>query len=602
MRERPVVFDGAMGSMLYEHGVFLNRCYDELNLTSPQLIQDIHNDYVKAGADVIETNTFAANRIALGRFGLGDKVQSIIEAATGIARAAAGERVYVAGSLGPCLRAGQVLPAATCNLIADAYTESAEALARGGADCILLETFSVLEELLLALTAVAGAGLPVIASFTVNEEGFTAQGRPFQDVLAALNRAPEAHAIGMNCGTGPGPLYAIVEQAITMTAKPMVVMPNAGRPENVDGRMLFLSTPEYFTSYAKRFIKLGVRGIGGCCGTNPDHIRELAAAVHVLSGVKQHIVITAPPVGSVETVEPVPMAAKSRFGAKLAAGEPVTSVEILPPRSCDLTDMLERVRICHAAGIDAINVPDGPRASARISPMIACLTIEREVGIETILHYCCRDRNLIGMQSDLLGGFAGGLRNFLIITGDPPKIGDYPDVTGVFDVDAIGLTQVVSNLNRGLDIGGKPVTPAPGILIGVGVNPCAVSPETEWTRFRQKIDAGAEFAITQPVFDPAALHRFLDRVDGLPHRIPVVAGVWPLISYKNAEFMKNEVPGVEIPDPILDRMSRTATREEGIACGVEIAREIRDAIASRVAGFQVSAPFGRVAIALDVLA
>jgi len=598
----PVVFDGAMGSMLYERGIFLNRCYEEINLSAPELIREIHRAYVDAGADVIETNTFAANRIALGRFGLGDRVADIIAAACGHARGEAGEVLHVAGSLGPCLRVGQLLTEANRSLIADAFAESATALAAGGVDCILLETFASLDELLLAIQTVKATGLPVFASFTVNAEGLTAQGRPFRDLLAALDAAPDVAAVGLNCGTGPAPLFPIVEQAVMLTAKPLIVMPNAGQPEKIDGRMMFLTTPEYFTSYAKRFVKLGVRGIGGCCGTHPEHIKQMAAAVHALSGVKQHITVKPPPADTAPATPPVPTAEKSRFGRKLAAGEPVTAIEILPPRSCDLTDMLDRCRICHAAGIDAINVPDGPRASARISSMIACLAIEREVGIETILHYCCRDRNLIGMQSDLLGGYAAGLRNFLIITGDPPKLGDYPDVTGVFDVDAIGLTQVTSNLNRGLDIGGKPVSPQPAILIGVALNPCAVSPVTEWDRFRRKLDAGAEFAITQPVFDPEALLRFLDRLDTLPHRIPVVAGVWPLISYKNAEFMKNEVPGVVIPDAILDRMSGATTREDGIARGVEIAREVRAAIAPRVAGFQVSAPFGRVAIALDVLA
>ena len=364
--------------------------------------------------------------------------------------------------------------------------------------------------------------------------------------------------------------------------------------------MLYLATPEYFTEYGRRFIGIGARGVGGCCGTTPDHIRDLARAVHALGGVRHRIEVkpAAPPE---KTVASAPMERKSRIGWKLARGEKITSIEILPPRSCDLAPMLAKVKACHDAGIDAINVPDGPRASARISPMITSIAIRDKVGIEPILHYCCRDRNLIGMQSDILGGFAAGLSNFLIITGDPPKIGDYPDVTGVFDVDAIGLTQVVANLNRGVDIGGHPIDPPCSILIGVGVNPCALDPRIELERYRRKIEAGAEFAITQPVFDPEALLRFLDAVSAFQRTLPVVAGVWPLVSFKNAEFMKNEVPGVEVPDSVLERMRRCRTREDGIRTGCEIAREIRDRVSDAVAGFQVSAPFGNVEIAINAL-
>jgi len=408
-------------------------------------------------------------------------------------------------------------------------------------------------------------------------------------------------AVGMNCGIGPSHLYVAAEQAMRLTDKPFLLMPNAGQPEEVDGRMLYLATPEYFTEYAKRFVELGARGVGGCCGTTPAHLREAARAVHALSGVKKHIEIHVVPPDQ-PAAEPLPMERKSRFGARLAQGRRVTSVEVLPPRSVDLAPMLERVRQCRAAGVDAINIPDGPRASARISPMIASMAIQRDVGIEPILHYCCRDRNLIGMQSDLLGGFAAGIANFLIITGDPPKIGDYPDVTGVFDVDSIGLTQVAANLNRGRDIGGQRIDPPTAILIGVGANPCAVDPKRELDRFRRKIEAGAEFAVTQPVFDPQALFRFIDAAATFPKTIPLVAGIWPLTSYKNAEFMQNEVPGVEVPDTVLERMRGCTSKEDGIRMGIEIARETCSAVADAVAGFQVSAPFGKVEIALEVLA
>ncbi len=381
----------------------------------------------------------------------------------------------------------------------------------------------------------------------------------------------------------------------------MVVMANAGLPQEVDGRMIYMASPEYFTEYAKRMIELGVRGVGGCCGTTPADIDTMAKNIKSMTGVKKHVAISSFTEQETREIDVVPMAEKCTFAAKLARGEKVTSIEITPPRSIDLQPMLDKCRICKEAGIDAINIPDGPRASARISPMVAALAIEREVGIETVLHYCCRDRNLIGMQSDLLGGYAGGLRNYLIITGDPPKLGDYPDSTPVFDVDAVGLTQVVTNLNHGVDVGGNGIDPPTGILIGVGANPCAVEPERELQHYMNKINAGAEYAITQPTFDPDALLRFLDSAEAKEGTIPVVAGVWPLVSFRNAEFLANEVPGVEVPDSILERMSHAKTKEDGRKLGIEIARKICDRIADRVAGYQVSAPFGIVDLALQVL-
>ncbi len=600
MQSAPVVFDGAMGTIIYSRGVFINRCFDEVCLTDPDLVRSVHAEYISAGADVIETNTFGANRIWLRGYGLAEKTVDINLAGARLAREAAGDDVYVAGSVGPCLRAGQILTAEHTEDVRAAYKECTQALAEGGVDFILLETFTNIDELLLAASVAVETSLPVIALFTVDASGETAQGRKVEDIVPRLSKCEHIDAIGMNCGTGPAPLYRAAEKAIPLTSKPFILMPNAGLPQEIEGRMLYLATPEYFTSYAKKFIELGASGVGGCCGTTPDHIRDAARTIHSLSGVKHHIEITAVEPRDVG-VKAMPMEKKSRFGGKLARGERVTSIEIMPPRSCNLDPMLDKVRICHEAGIDAINIPDGPRASARISPMITSIAIQDKIGIEPILHYCCRDRNLIGMQSDILGGYAAGLSNFLIITGDPPKIGNYPNVTGVFDVDAVGLTQVTSNLNHGIDIGGSAIDPPCGILIGVGVNPCAVEMERELDRYRRKIEAGAEYAITQPVFDPEALFRFQDAVSHFPKTIPIVAGVWPLTSFKNAEFMKNEVPGVEVPDSILERMRKCSSREDGIAMGCEIAREICAVIEGSVSGFQVSAPFGKVELAVDVL-
>lgn len=604
MKESPLVFDGAMGTMIYESGVFINASYDELCLTSPKLVTRIHRDYVEAGADVIETNTFGANRFALLPFGLADKVEAINRAAVRLAREATTDRddVLVAGAVGPCVKSDQILPISRHAEVEAAYDEQMKALAAEGVDLVVLETFSRLHELLLAARAAKRHGLPVMASFVVSDNGETAVGTTAETMARALDDDLDVDIVGINCGTGPAGLFDIAQEVLPHVHKPLVVMPNAGYPRDVGGRLLYLTSPEYFTEYAKKFIELGVRGIGGCCGTTPAHIKMASQAIRTLSGVKRHLEVkpAAPDAGKTLPAA-IPTSAKSRFAAKLCAGERVTSIEVTPPRSVDLGPMLAKVRLCAEAGIDAINIPDGPRASARISPMIAALSILRDVGIEPILHYCCRDRNLIGMQSDLLGGYAAGLRNVLVITGDPPKLGDYPKATGVFDVDSIGLTQVVSNLNHGVDIGGNSIDPPTGILIGIGANPCAVDLDREVERYFRKIDAGAEFAITQPVFDPEALFRFLDRVDKHPNPIPVVAGIFPLVSFKNAEFMNNEVPGVVVPREILETMSKCVTREDGRKAGVEVAKRIIDRVAPRVRGFQVSAPLGSVEIALEVL-
>ncbi len=600
LTQTPLVFDGAMGTMIYAKGVFINTCYDELCLTRPDLVREIHQEYVDAGADVIETNTFGANRIKLAHHGLADRVEEINRMAVTLARTVAGDAVYVGASVGPCLSVKQAWRESGREEIREAFREQIAALSDAGADLIMLETFVHPQELALAAEVARASGRPVLASFSTGQYGETALGGSAESMVSDLEANENVDAVGINCGVGPALAYDAVERLLPRTSKPFVVMPNAGMPRDIDGRMIYLTSAEYFTEYAKRFIELGVRGIGGCCGTTPEHIRVAAKAVKTLSTVKHHVEVKAFTTQDAE-VDVVPLAEKSRFARLLAEGKSVTSVELLPPRSCDLSKMIAKSRLCHEHGVDAINIPDGPRASSRVSPMVASIVLQREVGIESVLHYCCRDRNLIGMQADLLGAHVAGVRNILIITGDPPKLGDYPDATGVFDVDAIGLTRVATNLNHGRDVGGSAVNPPTGICIGVGANPCAVSMELEISRYFAKVDAGAEFAITQPIFDPDALFRFLDRVEAYERTIPVIAGVWPLVSYKNAEFMRNEVPGVEVPDEVMERMSVCETKEDGIRTGIELAREIGARIADRVAGFQVSAPFGRAEIALKAL-
>jgi homocysteine S-methyltransferase len=360
-----------------------------------------------------------------------------------------------------------------------------------------------------------------------------------------------------------------------------------------------MASPEYMGEYARRIVEAGARFVGGCCGTTPAHIKAVAGFVR---SVTPHHVAAEPAADRPAAgVAPVPLVERSRYGAKLARGEFITTVEIVPPRGVDPAPMFEQCRALQAAGVDAVNIPDGPRAQSRMGALLAGLMVEREVGIETVVHYACRDRNLLGMLSDLLGAAAAGLRNLLLITGDPPKMGPYPDATAVFDIDAIGLTNLVARLNRGLDPGGNPIGPPTRFVIGVGVNPTAPDLDRELRRLHWKVEAGAEFAITQPVFDLDQLDRFLRQVERF--RLPIIGGIWPLVSLRNAEFLANEVPGVTVPDQVLRRMRRASEsgREAALAEGVRIAREMLAAVRARLAGAQVSAPLGRVPVALEVL-
>lgn len=601
IQKKPLILDGSLYTMIYEKGIFINTCYEQLCITNPDLIFEIHRNYAKAGADVIKTNTFAANRIKLEAYGLAEKIKSINCAAIKLAKKAATNNQWVVGSIGPCLNSDQHFDENRSKELEIIFHEQMQIHFNEGIDAFFIETFSHSKELLLAAKIAKSFEIPVFASMIIGKDGETRGGEKIENIISKLEKTNEIDVLGINSGLGPAAAFSIAERILPLTTKPFTVMANAGLPQEVNGRLIYMSTPEYFSEYAKRLIEIGVKAIGGGCGTTPEHIQTMSKQVKSLTGVKEHIEILSHDQKKIKKIDTISMANKSKFGAKLVNGQKVASVEITPPRSIDLELMLSKCKICKDAGVDVINIPDGPRASARISSMIAALEIERKIGIETILHYCCRDRNLIGMQSDLLGGYAGGLSNYLIITGDPPKLGDYPDSTAVFDVDAVGLTQVVNNLNHGIDVGGNLIDPPTGILIGVGANPCAVDPERELNHYNNKIKAGAEYCITQPIFDAEALLRFLDSTEKKGLAIPVVAGIWPLVSLRNAEFLQNEVPGVEIPNSILKRMSYAKTKEDGRSLGIEIAREIKETICDRVAGFQVSAPFGIIDLALQVL-
>ncbi|MGA2066118.1 MAG: bifunctional homocysteine S-methyltransferase/methylenetetrahydrofolate reductase [Thermoguttaceae bacterium] len=592
-----LVFDGAMGTEIYRHHVFTNRSFDELCLTEPKLIEGIHREYCEAGADVLTTNTFGANRVGLGKFGLEEKVRAINRAGAALARRvadASGREVFVAGSVGP-------LPAQPPYdaLVEEMIAEQVEGLREGGADFIIFETQPTRAALLRSAAAMRRlAGVPYVLSFAIVPPGESAAGEPVEHMLAPLPAdCPPPIAWGINCGSGPDGLLEAVGRAVKVTAAPLVVQPNAGIPREVDYRRIYFCSPEYLTSYAKRYVALGVSAVGGCCGTTPEHIREVAQAIKPLS--RPRVVPVQKAHEPVPEKPPVALAAKSELGRRLAGHEWVTSVELLPPRGYNLSTTVAKSRTLRERGVTAINVPDGPRASSRISPLVTADRIQREAGIEAILHFCCRDRNLIGMQADLLACAACQIRNLLFVTGDPPKLGDYPNATGVFDADSIGMVAVQRRLNRGIDLGGQAIDPQTLAAIGVGLDPTALDRRRELERFQQKVREGAEFAITQPVFDPDALLQMLDEVQ--PLGVPIIAGIWPLVSYRNALFMRNEVPGVVVPDAVLQRMAAAASREEQVAAGTAIARESVARVRDRVAGIQVSAPLGNIEIAWAVL-
>jgi homocysteine S-methyltransferase len=600
------VFDGAMGTMLYAKGVYINRSYDELNLTNPDLVRAVHEEYVRAGAEVIETNTFTATAHKLQQYGLEGRLREINIAAARIAREAACDRCYVAGAIGPLGLRIEPYGPTSFDEAKELFKEQVEALLEGGVDLFLLETFSDISEARQAIRAVRElSDLPVIAQMTISLDGNTSFGATPEVFTARLDEWG-ADVVGLNCGVGPATVLTAVEKMRLVTTKKLSAQPNAGLPRDVQGRQFYMCSPEYMAKYAKRLIQAGVRFIGGCCGTTPAHIKLISDAVRPLSprhtGLTGRLASAAARVEEVKQgeIQVTPLVERSNWGRRLARGEFLTTVEVLPPKGCDATKTLESIRLLKTAGVNAVNIPDGPRAQTRMSAQATAVLVEREIGLESVLHYCCRDRNLLGMMSDLLGAAALGLRNLLLITGDPPKMGPYPDATAVFDIDSIGLTNMVNKLNHGLDLGNNPTGTPTSFCIGVGVNPGAVNLEEEIKRFEWKVEAGAEFAITQPVFDVDQLRDFLRRIEHV--RVPVVAGIWPLVSYRNAEFLHNEVPGVRVTPSIMERMrlasekGKDAARDEGLKIARELLIDVRDSIQ----GVQVSAPFNNVRYALEV--
>jgi len=603
--DRAYIFDGAMGTMLYSKGIYINRSYDELNLVAADLVREVHVEYVRAGAEIIETNTFGATANKLQPYGLEGSLREINIRAAQIAREAAGDRVFVAGAVGPLGLRIEPYGPTSFDEAKDMFTAQVSALLEGGVDLFVLETFSDISELHQAIRAVrALCDLPIVAQVTIQVDGNTLFGATPETFTTQLDEW-DADVIGLNCGVGPAIVLNAIEKMRTFTTRKLSAQPNAGLPRDVGGRQIYMCSPEYMAEYSRRIIQAGAKFVGGCCGTTPAHIKMIADALRQFSPRVQQVAVPNASKVSVHELKPpdvtvVPAEERSNWARKIAKGEFVTTVEVLPPKGCNPWKTLDAIRLLKTAGVDGVNIPDGPRAQTRMGAMATALMVQREIGMEAVLHYCCRDRNLLGMMSDLLGAAAMGLRNLLLITGDPPKMGPYPDATAVFDIDAIGLTNMVNKLNHGLDIGNNPIGEPTAFSIGVGVNPGAVNMDEELRRFEWKIEAGAEYAITQPVFDIEQLRDFLKRIEHC--RIPIIAGIWPLVSFRNAEFLHNEVPGVHVTSEIMERMRAASaiSKEAGRDEGLKIARESLLEVRALIQGVQVSAPFGNVKYALEV--
>jgi homocysteine S-methyltransferase len=603
---RPLLADGAMGTVLYARGIFINRCYDELNLSDPGLILAVHEEYLQAGAEILETNTFGANRFRLARHGLAGKVAEINAAGVRVARAAvehlkekqAGE-AWVAGAVGPLGVRLEPLGKTGLDEARAAFAEQIQALVTAGVDFLVIETMPALNEAHEALAAAQeiAPDLPVLVMVTVDDESNCLDGASPEQAAALLTEWG-AGAIGVNCSTGPATVLTAIECMRKATTLPIAAMPNAGMPRAVEGRNIYLCSPEYMASFARKAIAAGAQIVGGCCGTTPNHIRAMRSAMRAIDAQARVVTSGAAPVLSTET-PPAPLGERSRIGSLIEQGTFVTLVEIVPPRGINCVKEIEGSQLLAQLGVHAINVPDSPRASARMSAQSLCIQIQQLTHIETVLHYTCRDRNILSIQSDLLGASSIGLRNILCVTGDPPKLGNYPDATAVFDVDSIGLVNIVQRLNHGLDIGANSIGATTNFTIGVAANPGAPDIENELRRFVFKVEAGAEYAITQPVFDLRLLETFLERIKN--HRIPVIAGIWPLTSLRNAEFMKNDLR-VSMPEEIMLRMAQADTPDAARKEGILIAQEMLEAVRPYVQGVQVSAPFGKYNVAAEVIA
>jgi methionine synthase / methylenetetrahydrofolate reductase(NADPH) len=628
LKEKPLLVDGAIGTLLYARGASTEAAFEQLNVTHADLVQQVHIDYLNAGADVIETNSFSGNRLRLANFGLEEDVWKFNVAAAKIARNAreiAGQPAFVAGSIGPTGKFMPPLGEISQESMFNSFKEQMEALLAGGVDLFMIETMSSLQEITLAIKAArAVSKLPVVAMLSFSTEGHTLLGVTPEDAITSLlslgDNGPDVY--GINCGTGPGPVFDCLVRMLVAAKSQGVVdnnvyfacLPNAGLPTLSAGRYLFQSRPEYCASYVEPYVQAGARLIGGCCGTTPDHIRAMRAALdHYLKNFsparrsEQKEKVVAKDKGTAEAdVEPEvktqdggtaddkgglpPLSLRlKRAKDNKSSHDFFVSVELDPPKGAVTKKILQAALTLSDAGVDAINVGDSPMARVRMSSLATCHLISQSVGTDTIIHFTTRDRNLMGIQADLLGCQALGIRNILALTGDPPSLGNYVHATAVYDVDSIGLIGIITKLNEGVDIAGNSIGKATNLAIGCALNHTGENRKEEMERFRRKIEAGAHFAMTQPVYQLSDLTDFLDEIGGCP--IPILVGIMPLHSHKHAEYLHNEVPGISIPKHIREAMEKAG--EAGAKVGLSLAEELLAEVRPYCQGTYLVPSFGR---------
>lgn len=607
---RVILCDGGMATMIYEKGIYINQSFENLNLERPHLIKNIHLEYVRAGAQVLETNTFCANAFKLAKHGLGDKVREINLAGVRLAREAAEGKAWIGGVVGP---PGQEVEGKDrefpAEKIRSVYTRQLEALIEGGIDILFLESFAHLPtlHLLCDLAKEIAPTLPIVGTVHVGADGKTRLGADAKAIGTAFD-AMSADVVGLSDGTSPALLNDVLDAVRAHTAKPLALLPGAGLPVPFEDRLLNMATPEYFMELLRKGINRGARLVGGSSGCHPEHIRAINSSIKMLQPGAPATNNDQPTrITTSEAAPAAPMAMKvfdtpSRFAAKIRANKFVVSVEIDPPVGTDATKSIEAAREAALSGmVDCINIADGPRATARMGPIDMAMLLRDQVSqIEPIVHFCCRDRNILGMQADLIGANALGIHNILMITGDPPKLGDYPFATAVYDVDAIGALRIAANLNSGKDLAGNPLRgDATKLFLGAGANPGAIDLDLEIRRLEMKIEAGANYILTQPVYDFSLYERFHARVEHL--RVPILLGILPLASFRNAEFLTKEVPGMHVPEPIRNRLQACNDKESARLCGIDIAREALEQALPTILGTYIMPPFNRVDSALAVL-
>lgn len=600
----PIVCDGGMATSLYDKGFYINRSFEELSLSDPHVVREVTTEFKRAGAKFLSTNTFNAVIPKLTEYGLHEKIEEILVSAAKIAKEISKEDCYILGAIGPLGVVVEPLGPISLEEAKVYFSKNIEILDREEVDAITFLGFHDLNELKAALTAAKEkTDKPIFAHISVQENMKTSYGHTLKEFVNLIEEF-DIDVLGCSGEVGPSGMLTVVEKLRPLTKKPISLLPNAGLPKYINDQYIYLCNPDYIGKYAKRFIQAGANIVGGHCGVHEQHIKAISNALRMTASTIESASLFTTSTKSLVTIDsplqPIPRKNRSRLGNALDSGKRIFSIEIVPPKGVDFKKFHEHCERLETGGVEFVNIPDGARAVARTSSLQLAAYVKQHFNLEPIPHFTARDRNLIGIQSDLLGAYVNGVRNVLLVTGDPPKLGNCPGATAVYDVDSIGLTRIASRMNQGLDLGGSRFGEQAQFLVGVALNPTTINRPLEIERFKYKVESGADFVVTQPIYDLSTYKAFIDDLGTSP--LPILMGIWPLLSLRNAEFLKNEVPGVSVPDWVLKEMEKAGdSKEEAIKRGIEIAIKTMEEAKDFVAGFQVSAPFNRVDIALEVI-